>query len=116
MDNRYYNCNCPALMSDGRHISSYVRGRVVDQYIRNINNINSAHDYKLFLQDNTLVILDNLNNSLKNNNTCILNNYCNKLNLNNLNTSQKKFSVHNNVINTNNFVPYEIDMNYQNYN
>jgi hypothetical protein len=84
MDNRYYNCNCPALMRDGRFITSYVRGRIVDQYIRNINNIDSAHNYKLFLQDNTDEILNNLNNSLKKNNTCVVNNNCNKLYINNI--------------------------------
>ena len=116
MDNRYYNCNCPPIMSDGRYISSYVKGRTVDQYIRKINNISSAQDYKLFLQENTSIILDNLSKSLKNNNTCVLNNSCNKLNLNNLNTQQKQITVHNNIIQTNNFVPFENEMNYKNYN
>jgi hypothetical protein len=77
MDNRYHKCNCPPLMEDGRFLTSYVRGRVVDQYIRNINNIDSAHNYKLFLQDNTIQILNNLSKSLANNNTCVVNDNCN---------------------------------------
>jgi hypothetical protein len=68
-------------MEDGRFLTSYVRGRVVDQYIRNINNIESAHNYKLFLQDNTIQILNNLSKSLANNNTCVVNDNCNILSI-----------------------------------
>jgi hypothetical protein len=57
-------------MQDGRFISSYIRSRSVDQFIKNINNLDSAHDYKIFLQDNTTPILTNLNYSLKENNMC----------------------------------------------
>ena len=115
MDNRYYNCKCPSLMNDGRFISSYVRSRIVDQYIRNSNNLDSAHDYKLFLQDNTDTILNNLNNSLKNNNTCNINTQCNKLSLNNI-INKNKYSKINIALPTSNYKPYENNMNYIDYN
>jgi hypothetical protein len=113
MDNRYHNCKCPPLMNDGRFISSYVRGRIVDQYIRNINNINSAHEYKLFLQDNTDVILNNLNNSLKNNNICIVNNNCNTISLDNL-PKTKYTNITNSPQPTSNYKPYDSEINYLN--
>ena len=50
MDNRYFQYNSPALMSDGRFITNYLPDRTVEQYIRHINNIDSAQDYRLFLQ------------------------------------------------------------------
>ena len=116
MDNRYYNCKCPSLMNDGRFISSYVRGRIVDQYMRNSNNIDSAHEYKLFLQDNTDSILNNLNNSLKNNNTCNINNQCNTLSLNNIINKNKYIKINNVAKPTSNYIPYEYDTNYVDYN
>ena len=70
MDNRSYTCNCPPLMQDGRFISSYIRSRSVDQFIKNINNINTVHNYKLYLQDNTTQILTNLNKLLTENYMC----------------------------------------------
>lgn len=70
MDNRYHKYNCPPLMNDGRFISSYVRSRVFDQYIKNINNINSAQNYKHFLQNNGDQIINNSKAYLRENNTC----------------------------------------------
>ena len=57
-DNRYFSYDCPALMQDGRFITNYTRQRVFDQYIRGINNINSAQDYKDFLQNNGDTIIN----------------------------------------------------------
>lgn len=50
MDNRYFKNGCPPLMQDGRFITNYMESRVVEQYIRNVNNIESAQEYKRFLQ------------------------------------------------------------------
>jgi hypothetical protein len=52
MDNRYWSNSCPALMSDGRFITNYIRFNVFDQFIRNINDIGDNHDYRAFLQNN----------------------------------------------------------------
>ena len=76
MDNRYYGYNCPPLMNDGRFISSYVRSKVFDQYIRNINNIDSSQDYKLFIQNNGDQIINNLKGYLRENNTCQIEGKC----------------------------------------
>jgi len=76
MDNRYYNYNCPPLMNDGRFLTSYVRSKVFDQYIRNVNNIDSSHQYKLFLQNNGDQILNNLKSYLRENNTCKIEGKC----------------------------------------
>ena len=76
MDNRYYKYNCPALMNDGRFLTSYVRGRVFDQYIRNVNNINTGNDYKNYLQENGDSILNNLKAFYRQAETCKVEGQC----------------------------------------
>jgi hypothetical protein len=76
MDNRYYNYNCPPLMNDGRFISSYVRSSTFDQYVRNINNINSSHEYRHYLQNNGTEIMNNIKAYLRQNNTCSVEGKC----------------------------------------
>jgi len=70
-NNQYFTYNCPALMEDGRFLTNYTRSRRFDQEIRNINNIDSAQDYKDFLQKNTETIL------AKEREYNIINNKCN---------------------------------------
>lgn len=112
MDNRYYKYNCPALMNDGRFISSYVRSRTFDQYIRNINNIESAHEYKHFLQKNGDQILNNLKGYLRETNICTIEGQClpvsesenyTKNYLNNKNKNNNNFlnQINNNKLKTN---------------
>ncbi len=76
MDNRYYKYNCPPLMNDGRFLTSYVRSRVFDQYVRNINGVQSAQDYRHFLQNNGDQILNNLKGYLRESNTCKIEGKC----------------------------------------
>ena len=76
MDNRYWSQGCPALMQDGRFISNYVRSNVFDQFVRNVNEIKSAHDYRLFLQQNGDSILNKERAYLVKNNTCNINGKC----------------------------------------
>ena len=76
MDNRYYKYNCPALMNDGRFLTSYVRSRVFDQYIKNINNVQNSQEYRHFLQNNGDQILNNLKGYLRETNTCKIEGKC----------------------------------------
>jgi len=76
MDNRYYNYNCPALMNDGRFITSYVRSSTFDQYVRNINNINNSNEYRQYLQNNGYEITNNIKAYLRQNNTCSVEGKC----------------------------------------
>ena len=76
MDNRYFNYGCPALMQDGRFLTNYVRSRVFDNAIRNINSIDSAQNYKLFLQKNGDTILNNERVILQELNTCDVSGRC----------------------------------------
>ena len=69
-DNRYFSYNCPALMQDARFITNYTRQRVVDQYIRTVNNLESAQDYKDFLQTNGDVIINRERSYNDENNLC----------------------------------------------
>lgn len=76
MDNRYHNYGCPPLMNDGRFISSYIRSSTYDQYIRNMNNIESAHDYRHYLQNNSNEILNRTKTYLRKHNTCAVEGRC----------------------------------------
>lgn len=75
-DNRYFSNNCPALMQDGRFITNYTRQRVVDQYIRGVNNIISAQDYKDFLQINSETIINRERAFNDENNVCKIDGRC----------------------------------------
>lgn len=72
MDNRYYQQGCPARMHDGRFITNYNRLSIFEQYIKNINNISSAQDYKKFLQKNGDILINNERAYYNKRNTCIL--------------------------------------------
>lgn len=76
MDNRYYKYNCPPLMNDGRFISSYVRSKTFDQYIRNINDLEDGTNYRHFLQQNGNNILNNLKAFHRENNVCKIEGKC----------------------------------------
>lgn len=76
MDNRYYNYNCPPLMNDGRFISNYVRSSTFDQYVKNVNNINTAHEYRHYLQNNGSEIMNNMKAYLRQTNTCSVEGKC----------------------------------------
>ena len=75
-DNRYFSYDCPALMQDGRFITNYHRQRVFDQYIRGINKIDSAQDYKMFLQNNGDTIINRERAYNDNNNVCKIEGKC----------------------------------------
>ena len=76
MDNRYYNYNCPPIMNDGRFINNYVRSSTFDQYVRNINDINNANDYRHYLQNNGNEIINNIKAYLRQTNTCSVEGKC----------------------------------------
>ena len=59
MDNRYFTQGCPPRMDDGRFITNHNRFTIFEQYIKNINKISSAHEYKKFLQQNGDKIINN---------------------------------------------------------
>jgi hypothetical protein len=76
MDNRYWSYGCPSLMQDGKFITNYVRGKVFDQYIRNMNQIGGTHDFRNFLQNRGSEILKLERETLIKNNTCQVNGKC----------------------------------------
>lgn len=76
MDNRYFKYSCPPLMQDGRFITNYTQSRSFEQYIRNVNNIDSAQDYKLFLQTNGDTIMNRERAYIETINTCKLSGTC----------------------------------------
>jgi len=76
MDNRYYNYGCPAIWSNSRDLTNYYGQRVFDQYIKNTNNIQSAQEYRHFLQDNAETIINRETTFLVSRNTCNVNGAC----------------------------------------
>jgi hypothetical protein len=70
MDNKHYSNNCPPLMQDGRFLTTYIRSRVIDQFLRNANNILTNDDYRMFLQKNGETLLSNEISKLSNENLC----------------------------------------------
>jgi hypothetical protein len=63
-------------MNDGRFISNYVRSSTFDQYVRTINNINNANEYRHYLQNNGHEIMNNIKGYLRQNNTCSVEGKC----------------------------------------
>ena len=75
-DNRYFSYDCPALMQDGRFITNYTQRRTLDQYIRSVNKIESAQEYKDFLQRNGETIINKERAYNEDNNVCKINGKC----------------------------------------
>lgn len=77
MDNRYWKQGCPPLMSDGRFVTSYVDSDILNQFIRHVNELGSAQDFKNFLQKNAVEIMDKERNFIVSKNTCNVGGKCN---------------------------------------
>ena len=75
MDNRYYSQGCPALY-DYRFLTNYQPNRSFEQFIRNVNNIDSVHDYKTFLEKNGNTIMSRELAYFENTNTCKVHGVC----------------------------------------
>lgn len=76
MDNRYFKSECPALMQDGRFITNFIPKRSFEQFIRNVNNINSSAEYRQFLQNNGETIMNKEREYMGKMNTCGVNGMC----------------------------------------
>ncbi len=76
MDNRYYKNSCPALMQDGRFITNFIPKRSFEQFIRNVNNINTSAEYRQFLQNNGETIMNKEREHIEKTNTCGVNGMC----------------------------------------
>ena len=76
MDNRYFSYGCPPLMQDGRFLTNYVRFKVFDQFIRNLNEVGTDSDYRRFLQSKGNTIIEKERASLIQNNTCKVDGKC----------------------------------------
>jgi hypothetical protein len=74
MDNMFKQC--PPLMHDKRFITTYDSTSTVTQKIRKLNNIQSTHDFRNFLQNNAQTIINNERNYHAKNNSCVVNNHC----------------------------------------
>jgi hypothetical protein len=75
MNNRYWKQDCPALMNDAR-LTNHHRTKKLDQYIKNINNLETSHEYRYFLQKNGHIIFNNERAALEKSTTCTSNVMC----------------------------------------
>ena len=76
MDNRYWDKGCPPLMSDGRFITSYVDSDVLVQFIRHVNKIESAQDFKNFMIKNAEDIMEKERKFITSKNICNVDGQC----------------------------------------
>jgi hypothetical protein len=76
MDNKYFQYKCPPLMQDGRFITNYIKSSTFEQFIRNVNKIDSAQEYKQFLQQNGDTIINRERAYSESMNTCPVNGRC----------------------------------------
>jgi hypothetical protein len=76
MDNRYFKYGCPPLMQDARFITNYMESRIFEQYIRNVNQIDSAQEYKRFLQSKGDIIMNRERAYQQQVNTCGVHGNC----------------------------------------
>ena len=72
-DNKFGECcNCPALMSDGRLVTSYISTPKLVANIKEMNNIKDEHEFRLFLQKNGSTLLAKQQDFLLKNKLCDL--------------------------------------------
>ena len=76
MDNRYFHYKCPPLMQDARFITNYTKNSTFEQFIRNVNQIESAQEYKQFLQQTGDTIINRERAYLESINTCAVHGKC----------------------------------------
>jgi len=63
-------------MQDGRFVTNYMESRVFEQFIRNVNNIGSAQEYKRFLQVHGDTIINRERAYQESINTCVVHGKC----------------------------------------
>jgi len=86
-------CNCPAMLDDqGRLFTNYKISRDINVDIMKANNINNAHEYRMYLQNNANKLMNNEINRLENS-RC-------------KNNNNDRFSVID-YANTNLYIPFE---------
>ena len=56
-NNTRKNHNCPALMSDGRHVTDYRPSCYVHDLIQKQNGLHNSHQYRIFLQNNANTLM-----------------------------------------------------------
>jgi hypothetical protein len=70
-DNRFgVCCKCPARMSDGRIFTNWLPRKRLNEFLRLGNNLESAHDYRHFLQNNANQLIGSEIKYLEDNKKC----------------------------------------------
>lgn len=70
-DNRFgVCCKCPARMADGRIFTNWLPRKRLNEFLRLGNNLDSAHDYRHFLQEKATLLIENDTKYLESNKKC----------------------------------------------
>lgn len=69
-NNTFFRDGCPALMSDGRFITSYTPSNELTENIRHINGIENTNQFREFLQTNGNRLMNKEREYLWESNTC----------------------------------------------
>ena len=60
MNNIFYKNNCPAMISDkGRFFTNFENSNIINNNIKIKNKLNNNNEFRLFLQTNGQIIIDN---------------------------------------------------------
>jgi hypothetical protein len=68
--------NCPAIMSDGRHITYYNSTNELTRRIQELNNIKSSNAFREYLQSNAENIMNNERKYIEHRFSCVPNIAC----------------------------------------
>jgi len=70
MTDNYYKDICPAVLSDGRYLQDFRASATREQRMKRINDIDNENDFRIFLQTNASIIMDEQLKMLKDNYSC----------------------------------------------
>lgn len=80
LDNRYHRYNCPGVMDDSRIFTSYIPNQTLIDIIKYSNNLgqcyNDNNDFRLFMQQNGVNIMDRERSFLEDNYSCNFSGKC----------------------------------------
>jgi hypothetical protein len=69
-NNIFHKDGCPAIMTDGRFLTNFIPASEITDEIKRINGINNSNEFRRFLQDNALKLINAEKQYLYQNNLC----------------------------------------------
>jgi hypothetical protein len=69
-NNIFHKDGCPPIMTDGRFLTNFIPASEITDEIKRINGINNSNEFRRFLQDNSLKLINAEKQYLYQNNLC----------------------------------------------